>query len=143
VTGVCVPRASPRPWRVACPPPCRWGSAWPLGVGGDGGDGLLGVLVSGLAVGLGGGGAVVLRLVGGGRCGVGVTSPGLLPALRSGLRGALSADGEGRGSAGTKNIAGRWLRGAYPQLTGASRAPATKALVHPRRDGDMLRQTDG
>jgi hypothetical protein len=28
-------------------------------------------------------------------------------------------------------------------MTAASRAPATKALVHPRRDGDMLRQTDG
>jgi hypothetical protein len=49
------------------------GSAWPLGVGGDGGDGLLGVLALGLAVGLRGGGAVVLRLLaivgcGGGRC---------------------------------------------------------------------------
>jgi hypothetical protein len=32
--------------------------------GGDGGDGVVGVLVFGLAVGLGGGGAVVLRLVG-------------------------------------------------------------------------------
>jgi hypothetical protein len=31
---------------------------------GDGGDGVLGVLVSGLAVELAGGGAVVLRLVG-------------------------------------------------------------------------------
>jgi hypothetical protein len=70
--GVGVPRASPRPWRVARPPRCPWGSAWPRGsvglgvapgVGGDGGDGLLGVLGLGLAVGLGGGGAVVLRVM--------------------------------------------------------------------------------
>jgi hypothetical protein len=56
---------------VACrlPPPCRWvwrGPGVDGGDGGDGGDSLLGGLVSRLA-GLGGGGAVVLRLGGGGR----------------------------------------------------------------------------
>lgn len=39
------------------------------GVGGDGGGGVLGVLVLGLAVGVGGGGAVVLRLLGDRACG--------------------------------------------------------------------------
>jgi hypothetical protein len=44
---------SPLPMGLGVAPGGRWGLGVARGVGGDGGDGLLGVLVSGLAVGLG------------------------------------------------------------------------------------------